>query len=86
MNIQPIQERPGQSPPIATDLMRRAKTFAAPIAVVAARAGIHGRHEHDAGGILQGGVHPRHRDVSIFQGLPQPIQDMPFEFQNFIQK
>jgi hypothetical protein len=66
--------------------MGRAQTFFASIAIMAARAGIHGGDEHDGCRVAQGGIHPSHGHAAVLQRLAQTIQDVPLEFENFIQK
>ena len=51
MDVDPVEERSGDPPLVLADLLGRAAAGAAPVAEVAAGAGIHRRDEHEPGGI-----------------------------------
>lgn len=56
------------------------------VAQISARAGVHGRHEHDVTGIFQGHGSTRDGHPALFQGLAQDFEDVLLEFGELVQK
>lgn len=51
---------------------------------IAARAWVHRRHEHHAGGIVDGVACARHAYASVFEWLAQHFEDSPGKFRKFV--
>ena len=69
VNIKSVPERAGQPAPIAPDLLRRTDTVSRSVAVMPARAGVHGDDQHESRRISKGGVDSRHGYGSVFERL-----------------
>ena len=53
---------------------------------IPARAGVHGRHQHETAGECGAAVKPADGDPSLLQGLPQVLQNAAPELGEFIQE
>ena len=56
------------------------------VAVIAAGAGVHGGHQHEAAGEHRAARHPAHRYLAVLHGLTQNLQCVPLELRQFVQK
>ena len=54
--------------------------------MIAAGARIHARHQHKVSRKIQGDPGSCYRDLSFFQWLAKPFQDIALEFRKFIQE
>ncbi|GBE28988.1 hypothetical protein BMS3Bbin03_02946 [bacterium BMS3Bbin03] len=86
MNIDSIQERPGNSCPVALNLRDGTGALVAGIGQIAAGTGIHRRRQHKIGRVGNGQCRPGNGDLSVFQRLPHHFQHIFLEFRQFIQK
>ena len=86
MDIDTVQQRAGNLGPVPLDLGIGALAFPLGIGKKAAGAGIHGRHQHEAGRIGQGGDGPGDGHLTVFQGLAQHFQHILLEFRQLIQE
>ena len=69
VNVKSVPERAGQPAPISPDLLRRTDACSRSVAVMPARAGVHGDNQHESCRIAKGGVDSRHGHGSIFERL-----------------
>jgi len=86
VDIQSIEEWAGETSSIPLDLLGRAMAFTSAIAVVPARAWIHGRDQHQLRGIAECGIDSGYGDGAFFERLAKAIEDLPPKLQHFIEK
>ncbi len=86
MQVDAVHERAGDTAQIAMYGTRRAGAFARRMVVVAARAGIHRRHQREVGRILDAVTRPRDGDTPLFEGLPEHFEHVAAEFGQLVQK
>lgn len=79
VDIDPVQKRPGDAGPVALDHDRRAGAGVEGISQIAAGAGVHGRHEHEARRIGKGHERAGDGDATVLQRLAENLQDMFLE-------
>src|SRR5690606_6937857 len=86
LEIDAIEQRPGNPPAVTCYLVGRAPAVAVGVAGMSAWAGIHGRYELEARRKfgLAGGS--RNRDLPRFDRLAQDLEDAAVEFGQFIEK
>ena len=83
MQVDPVEERPGNLPAIAGDVAWRARAGAAWIAAEAARARVHRADEKEASGKRPRPGHARNGDHSVFERLAQSLEGVPPELGHF---
>jgi len=86
LDVDPVQQRPGDAGTVGTDLVGGAGADPLGIAQEAAGAGVHGRHQHEPGRVGQGGGRSGDGDLAFFQGLPQHLQGGAAELRQLVQK
>ena len=80
MNIDAIEERPGDPSGVAFDLIGGAGAVFFGIMAVAARTGIHGGNEHDLCGKGASSCGSGNRDFSVFEWLAEDFEGLSGEF------
>ena len=70
LQVDSVQQRARNLAHVVVALVWRADALLGGVAVVAARARIHARHEHERGGIVDAVLGARNRDVAVLQRLP----------------
>jgi uncharacterized protein YeaO (DUF488 family) len=86
MEIDAIEQRPGDTRLIIGGTARRAAAGAAGVAQITAFAGVHRRDELDPRGKGNVAVGARHRDLAGLQRLAQRIEHRALEFGQFVEK
>ena len=86
VQVDAVEERSREPGAVALDHQRRAGAVVLGIAQIAAGAGIHSRHQHEGGGIGEAHRRTADTDLAVLQGLAQHLQDVLFEFRQFVQK
>ena len=86
VHVYAVQKRPGKSGPVTGHGLRGTGAFVARIGSVAARAGIHGRKQHEIRRIRNrirgaGNEHP-----ALLQRLTQNLEGLPLKFGKLVQK
>ena len=84
--IDAVQQRPGDAGAVLLNLLGGAGAGLLGVAVIAAEAGIHRGHQHEAGREGDGGGGPGDGDHAVFQGLAQHLQGGALEFRQFVQE
>jgi hypothetical protein len=74
MQINPIEQRPGNSLPITLDLKRSTSAFAFEITKITARAWVHRRHQHEFGWKRDASGCARHRHFAILDWLSHHLE------------
>ena len=86
LNVDAIEERAGDARAIALDLQRRADAFFLRIGEKTAGARVHGRDQHDAGGIIDRAERARNGDIAVLQRLPHDLEDVAPEFRQLVEE
>ena len=86
MNIQTIQQRPGNPPQIAGDCTRRTGTGSGGVTKITAGTGVHGSYQHHSAGIRNGAVYPGDGHLSVLNRLPEDLHSSTGKFRQFIEK
>src|SRR6266581_4390059 len=86
VQIDAVEQRPGDSLPIALHLKRAATAFALQVAKIAARTGIHRRNEHQLRGKSDATCRARHGDLPVFEWLAQYFQRRSLKLGQLIEK
>ena len=86
VDVDAIEEGPGNLPHVAFDLRGCALAFPAGIAAVAAGTGVEGSHEHEIGGKFRRRFRPADRHGAIRKRLPQHLKRPPVEFRQFVKE
>ena len=86
LDVDPVQERPGDPGTVGVDLVGGAGAGPFGVAQEAAGAGVHGRHQHEPGRVGQRGGRPGDGDLAFFQGLAQDLQGGAAELRQFVQE
>ena len=86
LEIDAIEQRPGQAPAVAPDLVRRAMTAAVQVAEETAGAGIHRRHQLEARRKRGAARSARNGDLPGFERLAQRFQHAAIEFRQLVEK
>jgi hypothetical protein len=86
MDVDAVEQRPGDLGDITLDHGLRAMTFARLVVEEPARTRIHGRGEHEARRKCQRHSGTCNRDVSVFQGLAHNFQNVARKFGKLIQE
>ena len=86
MNVHSVQERPGHLGQVAFDLIGRAATALRFRAVVAAGAGIQGRHTDELSRIGDRSFGPGHGIRAVFQGLAYHLEHVTRKLGKLIQE
>lgn len=71
---------------VLEDLLLAAGTFGGRFAVVSARTGVHGGDEDEVGGVGDTLLSAGYRDGTVFEGLPQGLDDGAGKFGEFVEK
>jgi hypothetical protein len=79
MDIDPVKERPGDAGAVLVDLARSAGAGQGVFSTPPAFTGVHGRNEHDPGGIGNRHQGPRNGYPAILQGLAEDLEYVLFE-------
>ena len=85
MDVDAVQQGSGNPGPVALHL-GRCTGIPGGDRKEPAGTGIHGRHQHEAGGIGQGGGGPGDGHPPVFQGLAQHFQDILPKFGQLVQE
>src|SRR4051812_21733621 len=86
MEIDPVEQRPGDSLAITLDLDRTATAFALQVAEVSAGTRIHSRDEHELRWESHATGGARDSYFSIFEWLPHHLEGGAFELRQLIEK
>ena len=86
VQVDAIEQWTGNPLPITLHLHRAATAFAFQVAEVAARAGVHRRHEHELGRKRHRARRARDRDAPILERLAQDFERRAFELRQLIEK
>ena len=86
LEVDAVQQRPGDAGAILLNLLGGAGAGPPSVAVIAAEAGIHRGHQHEAGREGDGAGGPGDGDHAVFQGLAQHLQGGALEFRQFVQE
>lgn len=86
VQVDAIKQRAGELVAVALDLVAAASTATGGVAMVAAGAGVHRRHQLEAGREADLVLGPGDHDFARFQGLAQHFQHAPLELRQLIQK
>ena len=86
VEIDAIEQRPGNALPITLHLHRTATAFAFQIAEVSARAGVHRRDEHELGRERDRAGRARNRNPAVFQRLAHHFESRAFELRQLVEK
>ena len=86
MDVDPVEQRPGDLAHVFLHLRSRALTGPPRIATVATWAGIERRHEHEVGGEAGGGPRAADRDRAFLERLPHHLQRAPLKLREFVEK
>ncbi len=84
--VDAIAKRARQPAAVALDFTGRAAARADGVAQVAAGAGVHRRHQHEAGGENSRARRARDRDPAFLQRLPQHLEDPAIELRHFVEE
>lgn len=79
MDVDPIEKGTGEAGEILLLLPRQTAAKAVRARVPGALAGVHGRDEHHAGGVGDGGERPGDGDPAVLQRLAQDFEDVLLE-------
>src|SRR5204862_5574139 len=86
VQIDAIEQGPGNTLAVPLHLHRTATAFAFQIAKIAARTGIHCRNEHELRWKSDAARRARHGDLPVFERLAHYFQGRPFELRQFIEE
>lgn len=86
MDVYAVEQRAGDAVAIGLDLFGRATAFAFGVAIVAARARIHGGDDHALGGEGHGTGRAGDGDASVFERLAQYLQRAAFKLRQFVEE
>ncbi len=86
VDVDPVQERPGNPGTVTVDHERRARALVYRVGKVAAWAGVHSGDQHDAGGIGNRGERAGDGDAAVLHWLTQHLENVLLELGEFIQK
>ena len=86
LDVDPVQERPGNPGAIGADLVGGAGAGPFDVPQETAGAGIHGRHQHEPGRVGERGGRPGDGDFAFFQGLAQHLEGGAAELRQFVQE
>ena len=86
MQVDPVQERPGNFPAIPCDVAGRARTGAARITAEAARARVHRADEQESGRKRPRPGDARDGDHSVFERLAQRLEGVPPELGQLVEE
>ncbi len=86
MQVDTVQQRPGQLAPVALDLLWRALAATGRVTLIAAGTGVHGGNQLEAGGEGQLFPGPGHMDHPRLQRFAQHLQHLAIEFRQFVEK
>ena len=86
VQVDAIQQGPGNPGPVALDLFGGAAAGALGVPQVAAGAGVHRRHQLEAGGVAGSVKGPRQGDLAGLHGLSQHLQAVAVEFRQLVQE
>lgn len=84
--VDAVEQRAGELVVVAGDLLGRAAAAPVGVSVVAAGAGVHGRHELEAGRKLGPPGRPRDGDVAALEGLAQGLEHALLELGQLVQE
>jgi hypothetical protein len=84
--VDAIEQRAGELVAIAGDLVGRAAAAPVRVTVVAAGAGVHGRHQLEAGREFGPACGAGDGDVTALQGFAQGFEDTALELRQFIKE
>src|SRR5690606_30754634 len=86
VDIDPVQQRPGDLIQITMDPGRSADTFLQERSKVPAGARVHSRDQHEIRGKGERACCSTDSNFFLFQRLPQNFQDMTLELGQFVEK
>ena len=86
MQVETVEERPRDPRLVAPDRVREAAASVRAVSEVAARAGVHGRHELEARGKLRLAGGPHDRDPARFERFAQHVEDGPAELRQLVEE
>ena len=86
MQINPVQQGPGNFLQITCDPLRRTATLFLIVAMVPTRARVHGRNQLKSGREGHPVISPRDGNIARFQGFTQALQYMALELGQLVQK
>src|SRR5690348_3327278 len=86
MDVDAVEQWPGNFRHVALNLGGSAMAVARRIAEEAARTGIHGGREHEAGREIHGKSGAGDGDNAVFEGLPEDFENIALEFREFVEK
>ena len=86
VQVDAVEQGAGEFLAVAGDLVGGVGAGAVGVAVVAARAGVHGSNELEGGGVVAFHGGAREGDVAVFEGFAQHFEDAAVEFGQFVQK
>ena len=86
VQVDAVEQRPGDPRQVALDQRRRAGALVQRIAEKAALAGIHGRRQHEARRKGQRHRRPADRDLAVLERLAQHVEHVALEFGQLVQK
>ena len=80
MQVDAVHKRSADFVEVATDGTRRTGTFDCGMVVIAARAGVHGRDEHEGGRVFDGILGATNSDVPFLHRLTQDFERSTLKF------
>ena len=86
VQVDPVQQGAADLRPVALDLRWRAAAFALGIAQIAARAGVHRRHQHETARERDLAGAPRNGYLAVLQRLAQHLQRAALELWQFVEE
>ena len=86
VQIDPVEQRTAHPRPVTLDLRGRAAAFVFRIAEIAARAGVHRGHQHEAAGQGNLAGAARDGDLAVLQWLAHHLEGRAFELRQLVEK
>jgi len=86
VDVDPVEEGPGDARPVALHGWRGTGALVPGVAQVPAGAGIHGGDEHEAGRIGQADGGPGDGDAVVLERLAQGLDDVVAELGKFVEE
>ena len=86
MDIDPVQKRAGDLPPVAVELARRAGALVVRVGKISAGAGVHRRYEHEGGRVGDRGHRAGDRHLSVFERLAQHLEGVSLELRDLVEE
>ena len=86
VHVDAVEQRSADATQIFLNHSRRANAVAIRMIVVAARTGIHGRHQHKTCRIFDGKFSTRDTDFAVFERLAHHLQHLTLKFGQLVEK